>query len=396
MRPAPSAEGHDRPATLDAPRLIHVAEYTLDRAGSFVPMMIATLEHARANGWNVEAVLPSAAQNLPWVERFGAAAIPVRFSPAVGRRARSDWLVAELGGYPGPTVLHSHFTSWDVPVVRAAKRLPRTAVVWHIHSTLRDTPLAWLRNAAKFGLLGRDVAAILCPAENIVDGVRRRLAPRDRVHFLPSAIDATAFPMFDREERRSARAELELAPEATVLLHFGWHWHLKGGDIFLEAVRALRDRGVSDLVGLERGGEATAVKAVEQAGLGEAVRVIPPVEDVGRLFAAADLLICSSRSEGMAYAVLESLCSGTPVVATDIPGHAYIGDRVPACRIASRDPADLADAIQGVLARDPLQAATEAEQARTWVSEHLGFEANAERLLPIYRDAADGLSPVES
>ena len=28
--------------------------------------------------------------------------------------------------------------------------------------------------------------------------------------------------------------------DATVLLHFGWHWYLKGGDIFLGTVAELR------------------------------------------------------------------------------------------------------------------------------------------------------------
>jgi glycosyltransferase involved in cell wall biosynthesis len=388
-----SGEDRGRPEVSAAPRLVQVAEYTLDRAGSFIPMLIATLERARADGWAVEAVLPAEAQRLAWIDRFDDAGIPVRFSSARGRRSRARWLAAELSGYDGPTVLHSHFTTWDVPVAQAARRLPRTAAVWHIHSTLRDTPLAWLRNAAKFGLLGRRVAAILCPAENIVDGVRRRLAPRARVHFLPSAIEAAAFPMRDGQARQAARAELDLPAAATVLLHFGWHWHLKGGDIFLATVRELQGRGASDLVGLERGGDATATAAVEREGLADVVQVIPPVDDVSQLFAAADVLVCSSRSEGMAYAVLESLCSGTPVVATDIPGHAYIGKQVAACRITTRDPADLAGAIEGILARDPAKAGEDAAQARAWVAENLSYEANAERLLEIYNDALGELSP---
>lgn len=391
----PTSSGEDRSGfgAATAPRLVQVAEYTLDRAGSFIPMLIATLERARANGWTVEAVFPAEAERLAWVDRFGDAGIPVRFSGARGRRSRASWLVAELSGYEGPTVLHSHFTTWDVPAAQAARRMQRTAVVWHIHSTLRDTPLAWLRNAAKFGLLGRRVAAILCPAENIVDGVRRRLAPRARVRFLPSAIAADSFPMRDSQSRRAARAELGLPAEANVLLHFGWHWHLKGGDIFLETISELQGRGCSELIGLERGGESTAEAAAERAGLAGAVRVIAPVEDVGRLFAAADVLVCSSRSEGMAYAVLESLCSGTPVVATDIPGHAYIGRQVAACKISARDPAALATAVEEVLARDPVKAGEDADQARAWVAEHLSYESNAERLLGIYDEALGGLSP---
>ena len=377
---------------MSAPRLVHVAEYSRARGGSFVPMILATLEQAQARGWRVDAVFPEAAREAPWVEDFAAIGVTPRFAGVGGRSARARWLERELGGEPGPTILHTHFTLWDVPAALAARRLDRGAAIWHVHTTLGKTPASVLRNVAKFASLGRGVAAILCPAPNIADDVRRRLAPRGRVHFVPSAVDVEGFPLLDDEERLERRRELGIDPGATVLLHFGWHWHLKGGDIFMATVKEMLDGGSPRLVAIERGSAEDAERDIAELGLADIVRVQPMIDDITVLFGAADVLVSSSRDEGMAYTVLESLCCGTPVVATDVPGHLYIGDRAAACRISDRDPASLAKAIAEVLERDPETARAEALEARRWIAADLGYAANAERLLGIYEEALGPLT----
>jgi glycosyltransferase involved in cell wall biosynthesis len=369
------------------PRLIHLADYSHPRAGSFVPMVLSALGQAQSRGWRVGVVLPGRAREAPWVHDFTAAGIGLHFADAEGRRERAGWLERELGGEPGPTVLHTHFTLWDAPAVLAARRLDRAAVVWHIHTTLGKTLAARLRNMAKFAGLGRGVSALLCPAPNIADDVRRRLAPRGRVHFLPSVVDVEEFPMLGAEDRLGYREELGIAPGAIVLLHFGWHWHLKGGDIFLATVRELLAGGTEDLVAIERSSAEEAERGIAELGLSGVVRVQPVVEDIKMLFGAADLLVSSSRDEGMAYTVLESLSCGTPVVATDVPGHLYIGERVAACRISDRDPPALAATVRAMLGRDPEQVRAEAREAREWITSDLSYAANAERLMRVYEQA---------
>lgn len=374
------------------PRLVHLADYAQQRAGSFIPMLAASFAAARARGWRVEAVFPAEVEDAPWVGDLADAGVRLHFWPERGRRARASRLKRELASDLGPTVLHTHFTGWDVPAVLAARSWGDTAVVWHLHTTLGPSPAAKLRNMAKFAVLGRNVVALLCPAENIATDARRRLARRERVHFVPSAVYADDLPLLDAEFRRDARAALGVPADATVLLHFGWHWHLKGGDIFLEVVKDLIDRGLPRVAALERGADAAvAGAAIERLGLSEVVRVMPMVPDIRTLFGAADVLVTSSRSEGMAYAVLESLCCGTPVVATDIPGHAYIGEQVEACRITASDPPAIADGVVATLDRGAEQASAEAKEARAWIVANLGVEANAERLMAMYEEALEGL-----
>ena len=368
------------PSPAPRARLIQMAEYGEQRPGSFIPVLVAIFAAARERGWALDAVFPATVEDAPWVDDLRAAGVEVHFCPLVGRRARSRWLRERFGAERGPTLVHTHFTGWDVPAVSAFGRRRDAAIVWHLHTTLGTSFGAKARNALKFATLGRRVAAMLCPAGNIAADARARLAPRGKVHFVPSAVRLESFPLLDVEERRAARARLDIPADATVLLHFGWHWYLKGGDIFLATVAELRSRGVEGLLGIERGGD-DAGPEIAALGLGDVVRIQPMVPDSRALFAVADVLVTSSRSEGMAYAVLESLCSGTPVVATDIPGHAYIGEHAAACRIVSQDPARIADGILATLARPPEEAAREAVEAREWIGANLSVTANAERLM---------------
>ena len=260
---------------MSPPRLIHVADYA-PPAGRLLRADGA--RHARAG--EVARLAGrrrpprSRRGEAPWVEDFAAIGVDAPLRGRRGAPGAGQWLERELGGEPGPTILHTHFTALGRPggARGPAPRPRRGRSGTCTRPSARRRPRV-LRNMAKFASLGRGVSAILCPAPNIADDVRRRLAPRGRVHFLPSVVDVEEFPLLDAEERLRAVAEaLGIAPEATVLLHFGWHWHLKGGDIFMATVKELVEGGTEgsdrDRAGLGRGRRARDRRA--RAGRGGA------------------------------------------------------------------------------------------------------------------------------
>jgi glycosyltransferase involved in cell wall biosynthesis len=129
-----------------------------------------------------------------------------------------------------------------------------------------------------------------------------------------------------------------------VLLTFAWDWARKGGSQFLEAVQLLRASD-SAVVGMLVVTDERAAELEAQGAVGEAVRVLTAIDEVRELYAAADVFVAASSVEGMPFAVLEALASGTPVVASDIPSHRFIGDDLPALRLAERSGPALAAAI---------------------------------------------------
>jgi glycosyltransferase involved in cell wall biosynthesis len=349
-------------------------------------MVQAVLDGGRRRGWAVQAVFSEVARDRAWLSELREAGLDCRLAPT-GRRSL-DGPLKELLVTGEPTILHTHFTAFDIAAASAARRRPEIIAYWHLHSALR--PGAWwrARNAVKFGLLSRGVEEILCVAPNIRDQARDRLAPSDRLAVVPNAIELTRFPLVTPERRQKSREALALPVDAKVVLHFGWDWDRKGGDIFLEAIASLlKDRSNRDLVAVTVADRQRAESAAESLGISENLHILEPSDDVGAFYAAADVFAAPSRGEGHPFAVAEALASGLPVVASPIPGHEMIAAGTQGCRIAPLEAPPFSNALRDVMAVPTIETDRIRLAARDWVVAEMDIDAWSERMLARYEEA---------
>jgi len=338
---------------------------------------------ALARGWSFEIVFTKVAAERPWYVQLRSDGIAARIAPEGSRRALGAWLAELVAQRDEPTVLHTHFTRFDLPAVAAARAEAKTMVVWHLHTRLESGLGTKARNVLKFSLVGRRVQAILCVSADLRDAVHRRLAPARRLVVFPNAIDLKHFHPATLEERKRARSELGISAERPLLVHFGWHWETKGGDLFLEAVAALAGEGI-DVTAMCVGGGEPARATSARLGIEDRVLVVSARDDVLTLYAAADAFVSSSRAEGaMSFAVLESLATGTPVVASAIANHVLLAERSRGCVLAERNPQSFAAALRSVLSD---RAANRLTVDITSLAESLDLGAWAERLLDLYAE----------
>jgi glycosyltransferase involved in cell wall biosynthesis len=369
-------------------RVVQLAAYSGPYTGSFVPMLRAALLAASRRGWDTGLVVPptTSAMAYSWHEEFSELSIPITFL-APGFRRGLPSAIAELVASTGPTVLHTHFTGFDIGAVLAASRRPDVSALWHIHSPQRSELTVRARNLVKYGLVGRGTFRLLCVAPDIAADVRDRGAPAGKVEFFPNGIDTQRFRPPDPAERAAARAAAGFAPDARVVLHFGWDWLRKGGDLFLGMLAHLRGQD-PPVLGVSVGGGDQARDLAERLGLGDSVRVIEPASDARALYAAADIFASTSRAEGMPFAVAEALCSGLSVIASDLPGHRAVAGELAACRIGPLDPERMAGDVRELLARPQGVVELEAASARRSIVERLDLGAWAERLADLHAQAA--------
>ena len=91
--------------------------------------------------------------------------------------------------------------------------------------------------------------------------------------------------------------------------------------------------------------------------------------DVATAMAAADMLVLSSKTEGMARVLIEAAASGLPIVATDVSGSRYaVHDGVSGLVVPPRDPLALANALASLLA-DPDRRRAMGRRARALAEE---------------------------
>lgn len=371
-------------------RVIHVTDYGSPYPGAFMPMLRTALTRIRARGWEPLVTLPPRARtrSREWLPQLQAEhGDELRFAPDVPRRKLGAWLQEVVDSRPGPTILHSHMTTYDLAVADVARRRDDVKAIWHFHTVLSEDLRAHVRNRLRFALASRYVERMLCAGPGLVEAICARGAPRSKVIHFPNGLDTTRFPAeVGADERTTARAALGVPLEATILLHFSRNWRLKGGDLFLEALRLLGDR--DDLVALLLRGGDDARAEIARHGLGDRALVLENVPDVCQLYAASNLMMATSRGEGEPLAVLEALASGLGVVATDIPGHSALSNGPPGLRISPLTAEGIAETATALLDRDPELARREGVAAHEWVRAERGLQAWGDRLIALYEDVA--------
>jgi glycosyltransferase involved in cell wall biosynthesis len=364
-------------------RVVHLAAYGGAHRGSFIPMLEAARAVAESRGSAFEAILDEGVERLRWYEELAATEMRIRLAPALGLRARARWL-SELLAEGGPALLHTHFSAWDLPAALAARGENEASVVWHLHSRLQPGARASARNAVRFSLAARSVERILCVGPEVRDRAIARFASRERTVLFPNGIDLQRYPAQGAAARSAARARLGLEDAGSVLAFFGWDWETKGGPLFMDVLGELARRG--------REVTALVVGADQRVGASRATGVValPSAEDACDFYAAADVFIAASVAEGFSFALVEALASGTPVVASDIRGHRYSGDGLPACSFAARTPAAFADAIEAELDSPSSERAARLAASRTRIAQTLTLERWSERLDALYDELERG------
>ncbi len=124
--------------------------------------------------------------------------------------------------------------------------------------------------------------------------------------------------------REQARASLGYSPDDVVLVNVGITEPRKGQAPLLSAmqrIRAIHPEVKLSIVGLHSTPYGLAMeKAVERAGLAKSVELVPIQPDPIRWLQAADIFVNNSDVESLPRSILEAVCCGLPVAATDVFG----------------------------------------------------------------------------
>jgi glycosyltransferase involved in cell wall biosynthesis len=187
----------------------------------------------------------------------------------------------------------------------------------------------------------------------IVDYAIAKGWPRERITYLPNFVPDSAV---------AAAAAVSVAPggRAPLALALGRLHPNKGFELLLEALAATRE--ITLWIAGDGPLRARLERLATRLGITGRVRFLGWREDVPRLLAAADLLVCPSLYEPLGNVVIEAWSARLPVVATASDGPAGLiedgesGILVPLPGSRGGGPQALADAIERVCADPALRA----------------------------------------
>lgn len=163
-----------------------------------------------------------------------------------------------------------------------------------------------------------------------------------RVHY--TGIDLAAFKPHDRAAGKAA-----LGVQGPLLAGVGALLPRKGHDLAIAALNELPD---ATLVIAGEGPDRARLEQLAQTlGVAGRVRLLgsQPHSALPGLFAAADVMVLPTVSEGLANVWVEALACGTPVVTSGVGGACELIDRPAYGRLVPRDPAAIAEAVRALL-----------------------------------------------
>lgn len=242
---------------------------------------------------------------------------------AAVRRVRA--LIRELR----PQILHTH-TAKAGTVGRVAAALSgdaRPAVVVHtFHGHVLRGYFGSVQSAGFLQIERRLAAvsdALIAVSPEVRDDlVRLGVAPPDRITVIRLGLDLDGRVSAAPAARGETRAELGISTEAFVVGWFGRMTEIKRADDLLRAFALLRARrGDGELLLVGDGPLAADLRSLgAELGIASHLHFTGYRSDVGRLYAATDVVALTSANEGTPVTLIEALAASRPVVSTDVGG----------------------------------------------------------------------------
>jgi glycosyltransferase involved in cell wall biosynthesis len=319
---------------------------------------------ARASGLEVEVIREQ--------RRFDLAVIPAL--RAVIEARHPDLVITNS--------VKSHFLFWRS---RLNRKYPWVA--FHHGYTMTDLKMRIYNRLDRWSLPKADRVATVCQAF-ASELARETKIPQERIFVQHNAIRPQ--PKLAADEVNALRRKFGIAKGERVVLSVGRLSKEKAHAELIEAFKQV-NAGNPDVQckllivgdGPERASLETAARA---SGQNDRITFAGQVSNVQPFYAAADVFVLPSHSEGSPNVLLEAMAAGVPIVATAVGGvPEIVADEESALLVPPKNPNALAAAIDRVL-QDSALAGRLTTVASALVEREHSPERYARSLISLYQE----------
>lgn len=280
-----------------------------------------------------------------------------------------------------PHVVHSHGYHSDV-FVASTRDAHGGALASTVHGftggDVKNRIYEWLQCHAL-----RRFDAVVAVSTPIAERLRATGVRGERTHVLRNAWSPS-----EATSRDEARRVLGIRTRSNPgTLEIGWVGRLsqeKGPDIMVEALHLLADLPVhATFIGT--GIQQTALQLfAERLGVADRITWAGALREAGKLLAAFDVLVMSSRTEGTPIVLFEAVSAGTPVITTAVGGIPDVVSPAEAVLVRDVSPAGVATAVR-VFAGDRAAATDRSAAAKRRLQRDFAVAPWIDSYTAIYR-----------
>jgi len=373
---------------------------SMEKDNSSVPSVALILAELRPGGMErvvVHLAKGLAVRNIPVLvlclqnegmlasEFKGTSVQLVALNSFSGKDFSAVWRLRKVLAQFKPSAINLHDYA-SLPYAVAANMLSaRGPILFTAHGLLYE---GFEKLKARNHFFAKFISAFSAVSEKVADRHREYLE-----WLRPIEVIANGVPLqtTDNEDRRSIRIELGCKAETVLFLGVGNPRPEKGFEDLIDAVALLKEQlGTEQSFQVAVAGTLTdsdychiLLDRVEERRIADCFTFLGFRQDTAALYAAADVFVLSSRSEGLPMVILEAMMAGLPVVSTRVGGIPdAVGDH--ALLVDPAQPEQLAAAM-GQLMNEPAWAKRLGIEGKKYVQQRFGVDRMVDEYVGWYR-----------
>jgi glycosyltransferase involved in cell wall biosynthesis len=330
--------------------VIHCCQYAAPYKGAFINSL-QRLEELNYGKIHFVYVFPEDTKETPWINQF-MEGHKVFFTKNDVRK--SSEALFEIFKNVKPTIVHTHFDGYDIPVIHAKRNYIRETkvdvkLIWHLHNTI-EYHSNFVKRFYQFfvfkyhyGLLAKNV--------NIVSVSKEMALFLNK--FGKRSLPTVSTDVFANGVKLPENVSFKFHNDSVVFGAFGGRNVQKRIDLLLEASTNLITKGLKFRVVITKGIDTEVVVNKFFAGKQPKwLTLIDQTDAIGNFFNKINCFISSSVHETFSFAILEATFYNIPVIQSDISGTIWNADRPSTFLFESLNSKQLSEKMEEILLLD--------------------------------------------
>jgi glycosyltransferase involved in cell wall biosynthesis len=221
--------------------------------------------------------------------------------------------IRELVSRTNADIVHAHGYKADIYLYFALRK-SSIPFVSTCHNWIDNDLLVSLYGRAD-RLILRNYAAVVAVSAEVKQRLRKAGVREEKIHLIQNGIDLRPFDNASPSLRNGL-----LHGDSPIVGFIGRLSSEKGADIFLEAAaRVVSELPSTKFVIVGEGPDLDKLESlIDKLKLRENVSMAGRRSDMPSVYASLDIMVSSSRTEGLPMAILEGMASRLPLVATSV------------------------------------------------------------------------------